>query len=137
MLQRIKSHILRHTQPGTASAGACKTHSVAWHVHHNSVAGEKKILYCLSLTSSSGGCLEDAAGSEDLLLLTEDGYSDRYCSVQLYSAMYSVQCQRPGGGQEVILEMITSRSLFRVKHQEATISPLLSLILDISFIIHG
>ena len=58
----------------------------------------------------------------------------------VYSAMYSVQCQggRAERGQEVRVEMITSRSLFRVKHQEATISPLLSLILDIiSFIIHG
>ena len=57
----------------------------------------------------------------------------------MYSAMYSVQCQRPGGGQEVRVEMITSRSLFRVKHQEATISPLLSLIYsdsNISFIKH-
>ena len=80
--------------------------------------------------------MEDAARSEDLFLLTEDGNSDRYCSVQCH-----VQCTvpgRPGGGQEVIVEMITSRSLFRVKHQEATISPLPSLILDIiSFIIHG
>ena len=32
--------------------------------------------------------LEDAAGSGDLFLLTEDGYSDRCCTVQ-----YRVQCQ--------------------------------------------
>ena len=72
-------------------------------------------------------------------LLTDRGWEQRPVLFRTVPCtVYSAREAGRSGGQEVIVEMITSRSLFRVKHQEATISPLLSLILDIvSFIIHG
>ena len=81
----------------------------------------------------SGGCSEDAARSEDLFLLTEDGYSDRYCV--LYS-LYSVQCQ---GGRDEDTGSHSGNDHISLpvpcQTSEATISPLLSLAADISFII--
>ena len=46
MLQRIKSHILRHTEPGAASPGPCETHPVPWHVHPESVTEKISCIVC-------------------------------------------------------------------------------------------